>query len=592
MTQTADTVDTDFVSAANPKTARRPSRTSLFPWRRWDIILGSISLNIFSLLLPILVLQLYDRIIPNKSYSALILMGCGVVLAATLEAILRYSHSRVLSWLGVHFENVAMVGAFDHLTKTTSEGFKQQRVEEHVENIESIPILREFLAGQGFLVLLDIPFMFLYLGIIAYFSMTIAMVPIILLILFVSISVILAKHLKQALAEQLNLDDQRYNFITEALTNHHTVKAMGMEELLLRRYERVHTQCSQVTYKINRYSTEIRDLANLCTYFMFGGIIGIGALEVINGNATIGIMSASIILASRAIKPIQTAIGMLTRFQHFSIAKHRLKEIFNAPIESTNQNKIHSQIQGHIKIENLSFQYPSGIKLLDTLNLEIVPGQVVTIYGKNGVGKSTLMHLIAGLITPTGEGTILIDGHPMEDYNPDILRKQIIYVPPKSNLFQGTILDNITLFQGEDLANEAFSLAGQLGLDDWINRLPQGYDTKIGDSLFLTLPEGIHQRICLIRALITHPKILILDEAHTALDEKGECSLKGIIHKLRGDTTILLVAHHPSIREIADVSYELVNGRLVKHQLDNQVNRPASSLYTLKSSKPFSNGAV
>lgn len=570
MTQTADM---NFNSTAvPPKLGRKQPRTSLFPWKRWDIILGSMSLNLFSLVIPILVLQMYDRIIPNKSYNTLILMSCGVILASVLEATLRFSHSRILSWLGMHFENIATVGAFDHLTKATPESFRKRGVGEHVENIESIPILREFLAGQGFLVFLDFPFLLLYIGVIAYFSWTIALVPIFFLSLFVLISLVLAQKLKKALEEQLDLDDRRYNFIIETLTNHHTLKSMGMEELLLRRYERIHAQCSGVTYKINHYSAEFRDLANLCSYLMFGGVVGVAALEVIHGNATIGIMGASIILSNRAMQPVQAAVGMLTRLQHFSIAKHRLKEIFKMPMESLAYKGVSKMIQGHLKIENLSFHYTpqnteSSPFILQSLDLEVEPGQVVAIYGQNGSGKSTLMQLIAGILTPSA-GTIFVDDMPMAEYNSTTLRKQIMYVPPRGKLFQGTILENITLFQVAELADEAFSLSRQLGLSEWIARLPQGYETKVGDSLFHTLPEGIHQRICLVRALMTHPKILILDEANTALDEKGDYALRTVINKLRGDTTILFVTHRPSISEIADVTYELVEGKLVSRSSD------------------------
>jgi ATP-binding cassette subfamily C protein LapB len=557
---------------------------TLFPWKRADIILASITLNFFSLVVPILILQLYDRIIPNKSYSTLTLLAVGVLVAAILETLLRVSHGRLLSWLGMHFENLGFIGAFEHLSRTTEKSFRLRGIGEHVENIESIPILKEFLAGQGFLVLLDIPFLFFYLSIIGYFSLTIMLVPLTLLILFVVISWHLGRKLRLTLEEQLDVDDRRYNFIIEALSNHHTVKALGMEELLLRRYERLHAQCSTVTYKIYLLSSEFKDIAGTFSYIMFGAIVGIAALEVIHGNATVGIMAASILLANRTLQPVQAAMGMLTRLQHFQIAKERFRQVFKSPTDGSKKG-ISKIISGKIDLVNVNFSYSDNTQnILKDINLSISPGMIVTIYGKNGAGKSTLLNLLSGRLSPT-EGSILIDDIPIDDYSSTVFRRQVIYLPPKDNLFQGTVIENMTLYQEGEIVNEALKLSHNLGLDDWIGRLPLGYNTRIGDSLFLGLPEGIQQRICLVRALVARPKILLLDESNTALDNRGDTQLKHLLTQLKEDMTIIFVTHRPSLMDISDLSFELCEGHLIQKSLPLEKEDSISESTTHLSSK-------
>jgi len=540
---------------------------SVFPWRRWDIILSTVVLNLLALAIPILVLQLYDRIIPNQSYGTLSLLGIAVCLVLILESSLRFSRGYVLSWLGMHFEHGAAVAAFQHLVNATLDDLNKRGIGEHVENIESATVLKEFLAGQGFLILLDLPFVFLFLGIIAYFSVPIALCAVVILSVFILLAWILGRLLRAHLEEQLDVNDRRYNFIVEILTNHHTLKAFGMEDLLMRRYERIHNHCSNVNYKVYLYAAEARDLASMFSYIMFVGIVAVAALEVINEVTTIGVMAASIVLTNRAMQPIQAAMGIWTRFQYFTIAKKRIEDHFELALEPPLTPGVTRPIQGKITLKEVFFQYdPAKPEILKGIDLIIDAGTTVTIHGRNGVGKTTLMWILMGNLRPTA-GTIYIDDEPLTSYKYQDLRCQMAYIPPKGILFQGTILENMTMYRGAAYVDSALNLSRQLGLDEWIHRLPLGYETKVGDQLFLLLPDGIHQRICLVRALVNQPKILILDEANTSLDEEGDRLLKQVVQSLRGEVTIIFVTHRPSIQELADASYELIDGVLLPKRL-------------------------
>ncbi len=213
------------------------------------------------------------------------------------------------------------------------------------------------------------------------------------------------------------------------------------------------------------------------------------------------------------------------------------------------------------------FQYDTDKpEILKGVNLTIPAGSTITIHGRNGIGKTTLMWILMGNLHPSA-GNIFIDDEPMSSYRYPDLRRQMAYIPPKGILFQGTILENMTMYRGAAYVDIALNLSRQLGLDEWIHHLPLGYETKVGDQLFLLLPDGIHQRICLVRALVNRPKILILDEANTSLDEDGDRLLKKVVQSLHGEMTIIFVTHRPSIQELADASYELIDGILMPKRL-------------------------
>lgn len=561
---------------------------SFYPWRRWDVIFATISLNVFSLVVPILVFQLYDRIIPNQSYDTLIILALGASIVVILEAIIRFSRSYIVTWLGLHYEHATTLSAYDHLLHSRIDNIARSGTGEHVENIESSNLLREFMAGSGFLALIDLPFAFLFIGVIWWFSKQIALCAFIIMIIFMVAALVLGWRLKWLLEGQLDINNRRYNFIIELFANHHTLKSMGMEDLLLRRYERIQKTCSALQYKVNHAAEEARDLGNTFSYIMFIGVAGIAAWEVIHGHASIGIMGAAIVLTNRILQPVQAAMGMWTRFQYFIIARKRMKDLFDLTLENPKMLLKQQITKGKITLNDITFHYEkSGRILLNGLNLSVEPGQMITVRGKNGVGKTTLMLLIMGNLTPN-KGEIFIDDIPLRQINQHELRKSMVYLPPKGIMFQGTIMENMTMFRSGAITDDAIQISQKLGLDEWVHRLPLGYETKVGDTLFMLLPDGIHQRICLVRALVNCPKILILDEANTSLDDHGDQLLRETLKDLGGKTTILFVTHRPSMQKMADESYELDNGVLVKQTSEGSSSSP-SKLFLEKAPKEAEN---
>lgn len=541
---------------------RRRHIGSIFPWRRWDIICATLALNLLSLVVPLAIIQIYDRIIPNTSLDTLAVISLGILIAVCFEGILRFCRSNILNWLGMIFDYVTTVGAFSHIIHAPTYQTNKIGIGKHVENLESITILREFLAGQGFLILLDMPFILLFIGLIAYLSPPVATVPIIIIFIFISVGLWLSYYQQRALRQRQDIDDRRYNFIVQILNNHFTLKTLGMEELILRRYERIHGQCAVIENAINYLSASSRHLASICTYAMFGGIVCVAAYEVIHGRISLGVLSASIILANRAMQPIQGLMAMWIRFQHLGEAKQRFRDIFS--LEQELKASPSTYIKGKVQLNKISYSYQESQKrVLDGVDLTIEPGTIVSIHGPNGSGKTTIANILIGNLEPLN-GQVLIDDTSLSAFMGPGFRQQVCLVSSKNLLFHGTILENLTTFRLGVIEDEAKKMAQYFGLDQWVSNLPKGYQTMVADQLFLHLPEGIQQRICLIRALVNHPKILILDEANTSLDFQGDELLKRYLRQIKGQTTIIYITHRPSIESIADISFDLIDGKLEK----------------------------
>ncbi len=235
--------------------------------------------------------------------------------------------------------------------------------------------------------------------------------------------------------------------------------------------------------------------------------------------------------------------------------------MFKTPLESGFDGRPLTVGAGALAFDDVHFAYDERRPVLSGVTLTIGAGECVGITGGNGSGKSTLLQMLNGMVTPD-RGTVSIDGQPLVGADRRSYVSAIGYLPQHCTLFHGTILDNLTMFRGRRYFDEALRLAAELGLDEYIARMPMGYDTVIDSSSHDQLPGGVRQRIAVIRALVDKPKIILFDEANTALDHGSDARLRELLSRLKGHVTILLVSYRPSLLELADRRFELVGAQL------------------------------
>ncbi|MCG8493021.1 MAG: ATP-binding cassette domain-containing protein, partial [Sneathiellales bacterium] len=206
-------------------------------------------------------------------------------------------------------------------------------------------------------------------------------------------------------------------------------------------------------------------------------------------------------------------------------------------------------------------------ELFKNLNAQFMDGSASAIGGANGSGKTTLLWLAMGLAKPTS-GRVLLNGEDIRKLPREIIRERVAYLPQNGTIFQGTIMDNLTMFRKGSLIDEALIQSKNLGLDDAIRRLPRGYDTLVGESASDSLPGGIRQRIAIARALVQKPEVILFDEANTSMDAAGDEILKNVLFKLKGQSTLIMVSHRPSLMKLADQGYKITRKHLQKTTVD------------------------
>lgn len=542
------------------------------PIMRPDILVASLFLNVLSLALPMVLLQVYDRIIPNVALQTLTLLIFGLIVVLIIDVLLRTARAYLSGWIGAKYEHETGCQAVESILRTDLQQLESVSPGVHLDRLSSIDSIRDFYASQAGLALVDLPFVFLFLGLLGYIGGVLLVVPVVLLMILGAIAFILGVRLKEALKNDTLWEDRRYSFIIEVLTGIHAIKSMAMENLMGRRYEKLMENCSKASYEVILLSGLSQSIGNIFSQITMVAVVCVGSILVINNEITMGALAASTLLAGRTVQPMLRALGIWTRFQHIQIANEKLHHINAMPNERPDKTTDIKTVQT-IEMKNVSFRYDeNGKDILHNINLKLNHGDIIGIRGGNGSGKTTLLWALMGGLTPTS-GEVLINGQNPKAFSTDSIRTRIAYLPQKPCMFRGTILDNLTMFRGDAHIDDALKIAEKLDLNRILARMPDGYESMIGDGAQGEIPTGIAQRITIARSLANKPDVILFDEANSGLDTQSDHDLQKLIETLKGTATIILVSYRPSLLRLADRQYDLKDGQLI---LQETIKAPSS----------------
>ncbi len=532
-------------------------------WKRPEVLLSSLLINLLALAFPIMVLQVYDRVIPNQALDTLMVMVLGMVVVIFFDFWLKTWRSRILSWDSAKFDHKASMAAIDQVLSIRMQDFEKKPAGFFIDKFYALEKVQEFFSGQSVLLLMDIPFVVIYLGLIAYIDGLLVFIPVVLLLLFLWVSLVTGKKLHQALEARSTTENRRQNFIIEVLQGIHTIKSMAMEAFMLRRYERLQLQSAENIHQLSRLNSIVQGIGASFSQMATIGFVGVGSVLVLDGGLSVGALAAGMMLTGRVLQPGLKAMNIWIQFQATKLALDKVNRFFEIPREEHGEAVGSKKLTGFYQLTNVSFKFPEQKDgLIEHLSLTIKPGETIGITGDNGVGKSTLLNLLAGFIEPTA-GEIYLDGMSIKAYNSEFLHTQIGIVPQNGVLVEGTILENMTLYREDEAVEDAMKLAKILGLDKFIAQLPNGLETYIGGAGMSTLPEGVRQNIIIIRSLISEPQIILFDDANANFDIRSDNRLIQLMKFMQQQKrTMIIVSHRPSFLRLCQRQYVLSEGRL------------------------------
>jgi ATP-binding cassette, subfamily C, bacterial LapB len=528
---------------------------SVFRWA----LLGTLVLNLFAALVPFYTMAVYDRVVPNNAVSSLWTLTIAVVLVIGFEFLMRALRSELIESAARRMDVAlsAQIYARCLRMRASSRPASGGVLANTVRDFETV---REFFATGTLTILGDLPFLVLFLGVIALVGGWLVMVPIAFIPVMLLVALAAQRPLKAKVAAAMQESAQRTAHLFESMNGLDTIKALGAEAWSRRKWE-------NLTLAISQNSLETREFISRINYVNAGlmsaagvGVIAVGALMIGEQALSLGQLIAVSLLTGRALAPINQVASLMVRWQQTKLSFDALEKIMSAPTDESAGSLTAPRLSGRIRFQDVSFSYPKQPKVIEGMNLQIAAGERVGIIGKLGSGKSSMLRLLLNQYEPDS-GSVQIDDLVTTQLEPLSLRRQMGYVPQDVTLFHGTIRENIEL--GRTQTDDAMLLdAIRLScLDDIITQLPGGVGTEVGER-GERLSGGQRQAVAIARALLSRPRILLLDEPSSMMDPATEQKL---ITRLRSlaDTTIVLVTHRMAMLSLIDRLIVLDHGRIV-----------------------------
>ena len=520
---------------------------------------ASFAINLLALALPLSIMQVYDRVIPNHSLATLAYLFLGLSIAIAIDYVLKISRSALLSWHATQFVEKVEDEAVARFLRAPNGAFERDAAAVNVSRYAAAAALAEYHSGQARLVAIDLPFVAIALIVLTIVGGAMVLIPAGLFCFFAALAIGRARKFRQILDSRTAQDNRKYDFIAEVLAGIHTVKGMAMEPQMQRRFERLQQAVAETTM-----ASILTGQANQTSAMLYGSVsqlivVAIGGTQVINDHLTMGALACCTMLSGQILQPLLRAIALWTERESVDHRRAEVQLLLDAPIVEPAPASFLS-VSGDIRFETVSFRYDAAADLaLEAVDLTIKAGTIIGVKGKDGSGRTTLLKLIQGDIEPAS-GRVTIGGVSTTAPNFPAVRRCIAYVGASPVIFSGTVMENLTLFSPEkrDLARRMSQL---LGLEATINLLPDGYETVLGRGIGDDLPMSIAQQVNIVRALTNRPRVLALDEANMVLDAIAEPALIHSLKTLRGHLTIIVVTHRPSLLALCDQVMIVEGGR-------------------------------
>ncbi|MBB4425772.1 ATP-binding cassette subfamily B protein [Bradyrhizobium sp. CIR48] len=533
-------------------------------WRLFrDVAIAAVLLYALGLIIPIFFQLVIDKVLVHESFTTLYVLACGASVALVFDAIFGFLRRYLLLYATNKVDIRVATKTFGHLLGLPVTFFEHMAAGILVKHMQQAARIREFLTGRLFLTTLDALSLFVFLPVLALYSVKLTLMVLAFTAASGAVVGLLMGPFRRRLYDLYQAEGARQALLVETVHGMRTVKSLGMEPVQSRIWDSRCAQSVAMRFGVEKISAGAQALTGLLEKIMTLGIIAVGALDVFAGEMTIGALVAFNMLAGRVSGPLVQLVTMVHEYQEVALAVKMLGEVMNQkPERDGRKDGLRPDLVGKIEFEGVSFRYGAeGAPALDDVSFTIVPGSIFGIVGRSGSGKTTLTRLISGMY-PVQQGLLRVDGYDSRELDLAHLRRNLGIVLQDNFLFRGTVRDNIACAKRDATFAEVVAAAQLAGADEFIERLPRGFDTMLEEDAS-NLSGGQKQRLAIARALIVNPRILILDEATSALDSESEMIIRRNLRRLAAGRTVIIVSHRLSMLTEASQILVMDRGRIV-----------------------------
>lgn len=516
----------------------------------------SLFINLLMLTAPLYMLQVYDRVVASRSLETLLFLTIIMVFMFAIMGTLEWVRSRILVRVGNQMDGYLSQRVYSAMFEMGVRN-PAQRTAQPLSDLTSI---RQFMTGNGLFAFFDAPWIPIYIGLLFVFHPAFGWFAIGAAIILFSVAILNEKTTRSRLMEANTQSVKANGLANNNLRNAEVLHAMGMLPGIMGRWYKQYQSFLMKQTEASDMAGTFSNLSKVLRMMFQSLILGLGAYYVVLNELSPGMMIAGSILMGRALAPLDLMISSWNGFNSARAAHKRLSELLIA-IPSSQRKMPLPAPEGQVTTESLMV-VPPGSKAPSVRGVQIAvePGEHIGIVGPSAAGKSSLARALLG-IWPAVNGTVRIDGADVQHYNRDELGPHLGYLPQDIELFDGSVSENIARF-GEVDPDMVVEAARKAGVHDMILQLPNAYDTVIGSNSG-ALSGGQRQRIGLARALYGRPKLIVLDEPNSNLDDQGEQALAAAIQRIKQEgTTLFVVSHRPSILKSIDKLLVMKDGQV------------------------------
>ena len=526
-----------------------------------DIAIAAMAMNVLGLASPIFFQLVIDKVLVHHSVSTLWVLAAGIVIALLFESTFGFMRQILTLWATNKIDIRLTRRTFAHLLSLPIDYFETTSAGVVVRHMQQMEKIRNFLTGRMFSTALDLTALFILLPILFSYSIKLAMIVLLFTLMISAIVAILVPTFQRRLNDLYTAEGERQALMVETIHGMRTVKALAIEPMQRRAWDQRSANALNQHFRVGQISIAGNAITDFLGKLLPVVIIVIGAQDVFDQTLSVGALIAFQMLSGRVSSPLIALVGLVNEYQETALSVRMLGEVMNRAPEGRSGG-LRPDLRGNITFDNVVFRYPGAQNnALDRASFEIKEGSVIGIVGRSGSGKTTITKVIHGLYK-IQEGIVRFDGYDAREIDLSHLRRQVGVVLQENFLFHGTVRENIAATMPEASFEEIVEAARAAGADEFIERMPQGYDTMLEENAS-NLSGGQKQRLSIARALLAKPRILVLDEAASALDPESEAIFINNLSRIAVGRTVIMVSHRLSTLVNADSILVMQRGQLM-----------------------------
>ncbi len=528
-----------------------------------DIAIAAIAMHFLALASPIFFQLVIDKVLVHQSLSTLTVLGVGIVIALVFDSMFGFLR-QILTLSASNKIDIRLTRrTFAHLLSLPIDYFETTTAGVITRHMQQVEKIRAFLTGRMFFTALDATSLLIFLPILFTYSVKLALITLVFTFAIGGVVMAMVPTFQRRLNDLYRAEGERQSMMVETIHGMRTVKALAIEPTQRRLWDQRSAQAINMHFRVGKISITGNAITDFLGKLLPVVIIVVGAQEVFEQTLTVGALIGFQMITGRVVSPLIAIVALVNEYQETALSVRMLGEVMNRPSEGrASAGGLRPELAGEISFDNVTFRYPgSSVTALDRASFTIAAGTVVGIVGRSGSGKTTLTKLIQGLYA-VQEGVMRFDRTDAREIELAHMRRQIGVVLQENFLFRGTVRENISAAKPESTFEEIVAAAEASGAAEFIERMPQGYNTFLEENAS-NLSGGQKQRLSIARALLTKPRILVLDEAASALDPESEAIFIGNLSRIAVGRTVIMISHRLSTLVNADSILVMQQGRLV-----------------------------